>query len=521
MASLVKPLTRHGLWSLPTGVRVFMILGAVLLPLTLISILASAETGRSAAQVRGERLMAVLENAAGRLRRDLVEDQVTVAASATAQANARVENGGLLCRRVTETIRARHAGRVRFVIADTIGSPVCGLKWAGPVPLPARDEQMAEVSDGQLTLSRRDERGWVTALHYPAGELRRMAGQIDLDGQALLSLRTGSAALTLEDSLGRASRLFGMTDLSIGFTGYDLALAASVPELPPTAAQLIAILLPVLMLIGSALVGWLLVHRLFTRQLAFLTRQVESYRPGTIISLGRETTTGAQEVQALGTGLREMSQLVAENIDDVEAGLARQTSLTREVHHRVKNNLQVIASLISLHSRSAAEEGARSAYRTIQRRVEALSVVHRNHFAGTEVSSGVSLSALISELTSSLQGSAEDEVDGFTIVLSLEPASLSQDVATSVSFIVTELAELALMVGAGQTLTVATSLDGDGRVQLDLQSQAFADSAALRAALYQRYGRVLLGLSRQLRETLHHDALAGSYSIIIPVLATA
>lgn len=521
MASQVTSLARRGLWSLSTGVRVFLILGAVLLPLTLISVLASAETGRSAAQVRSERLLAVLENSAGRLRRDLVEDQVTVAASATALSNARIEHGDQLCRRVTETVRARHAGRVRFVIADTIGSPICGLKWAEPVPLPPRDEQSSEISNGQLTLSRRDERGWVTVLRYPAGELRRMAGQIDLDGSALLSLRTELGALTMEDSLGRAGRLFGMADLSIGLTGYDLALAASVPELPPTAAQLIAILLPVLMLIGSAVVGWLLVHRLFTRQLAFLTKQVESYRPGTIISLGQETATGAQEVHALGTGLRDMSQLVAENIENVEAGLARQTSLTREVHHRVKNNLQVIASLISLHSRSADEEVARSAYRTIQRRVDALSVVHRNHFAGTEVSSGVSLSALISELTSSLQGSVEDEVDSFAIVQALEPASVSQDVAISVAFIVTELAELALVVGGGPTLTVATTLKVDGRVQLDLRSQAFTDSAPLRTELEQRYGRVLLGLSRQLRETLHHNELAGTYSIKIPVLANA
>ena len=504
--------------SLPTGIRVFLILGAVLLPLTLISILASAESGRSAAEVRGERLMGELESSAARLRRGLVEDLAAVAASATAQTTAEVTSDGTLCRRLTETVRARHAGRVAFVVADGGGTPVCGLRWVSPIPSPARDQQLTRTLDDQLSLSRRDERGWVVALRYPKSELVRMLGAVDLDARTRLVLRTSTGGLTLADDLGSSGRLLGLSDLSVELTGFDLALDASVPELPPTAAQLIAILLPILMLIGSALVGWLLVYRLFTRQLAFLTRQVESYRPGTLITLGDETATGAEEVSALGRGLRDMSRLVADNIRNVEAGLSRQTALTREVHHRVKNNLQVIASLISLHSRSADQPGADAAYRTIQRRVDALSVVHRNHFAGTEVSTGVDLSALINELAASLQGSVEDEEAGFSIVTNIEAAAVSQDVATSVAFLVTELAELALTVGGGRTVRIAARAMESGWSELSLASSAFRASDDLTEQLDERYGRVLLGLSRQLRQTLEHDEVDGRYAIRIPVL---
>ena len=478
--------------NLSTGVKVFLILGMVLLPLTLISILASAESGRTSAMERGERLMVQLESLAGRLRRGLVEDQATIGASATAQASAQLERGDALCRRAVEVIRARHAGQVSFVIADSTARPVCAFHWAGSVARPAGSEWSSDLTGDTLTISRLSERGWITSARYPVAELIRMSQPIDLDSLTRLTLTSSYGNLPLIDTLGSSARVFGMTNLSISLTGFDLTLVAKIPRLPPTAAQWVAVALPIFMLIGSALIGWLLVHRLFTRQLAFLTRQVESYEPGTIISLGDEAESGAREVHALGTGLQDMSRLVARNTSEVEAGLERQTALTREVHHRVKNNLQVIASLISLHSRAAEDKVAQDAYRAIQRRVDALSVVHRNHFAGTEVSTGVSLLSLLSELASSLQASSAEETAELEITLKVEPAIVNQDVATSIAFLVTELAELAIVSGQNlQMLSITAANAADARMTLELQTNAFVASPTLGEQLDTRYGRVL------------------------------
>jgi two-component system, sensor histidine kinase PdtaS len=78
----------------------------------------------------------------------------------------------------------------------------------------------------------------------------------------------------------------------------------------------------------------------------------------------------------------------------------------REVHHRVKNNLQVVASLLNLHARGAKTEDASAAYASIQRRVDALAVVHRNHYAELEENRGVALKPLISELGANLRANA-------------------------------------------------------------------------------------------------------------------
>ena len=504
---------------LSTGVKVFLILGAVLLPLALISILASAESGRTSAMERGERLMVQLESVAGRLRRGLVEDQASLGASATAQASSQAERGDALCRRLVETIRARHSSRVSFVVADYAGRPICGFRWTGGIPRPAGSEWNSDASGDALTISRRSDTGWTTAARYPVSEIVRMSQPIDLDSRTRLTLLSTFGSLPLIDTLDSSARFFGITNLSIDLTGLELTMVAKTPRLPPTAAQWVSVALPIFMLIGSALIGWLLVHRLFTRQLGFLTRQVELYQPGTIIDLGEEARSGAREVHALGTGLQDLSRLVARNTSEVEAGLERQTALTREVHHRVKNNLQVIASLISLHSRAAEDRVAQEAYRTIQRRVDALSVVHRNHFAGTEVSTGVSLVSLLNELASSLQASSTEDSSELDIVLKTQPALVTQDVATSIAFLVTELAELAIMSGDRlQTLSITAETEAGDRVRLVLETVAFIASPVLESQLETRYGRVLTGLSRQLRAPLEHDGVAGRFTILVPSL---
>src|SRR3546814_19235322 len=107
--------------------------------------------------------------------------------------------------------------------------------------------------------------------------------------------------------------------------------------------------------------------------------------------------TPAQEIRDLGQTFRLITQTIAAHEAELAAGLERQTRLTREVHHRVKNNLQIIASLINLHSRSAPTQEAVDAYISIQRRVDALSVVHRNHYAELEVHPGIGVRSLRSE----------------------------------------------------------------------------------------------------------------------------
>ena len=72
----------------------------------------------------------------------------------------------------------------------------------------------------------------------------------------------------------------------------------------------------------------------------------------------------------------ELERRVLERTAALTQALADKDVLLREVHHRVKNNLQIVASLLGLKARQSAEPALREAFRDTLRRVKAMSLVH-------------------------------------------------------------------------------------------------------------------------------------------------
>jgi two-component sensor histidine kinase len=258
---------------------------------------------------------------------------------------------------------------------------------------------------------------------------------------------------------------------------------------------------------------------LLIRPLQRLKANVASFLPGEVIEPSALGTLPAQEIRELGETFRAISRTVALHEAGLAEGLVRQTKLTREVHHRVKNNLQVISSLINFHARGAPSPDATAAYASIQRRVDALAVVHRNHFAEMEDNRGLNLRPVLGELAANIRATAAAESHGMGITLDIDPYLVSQDVAVAIAFLITEMVELA--TGCDPVAQIRLSLkpgENDGRATLRVVSRALVDSEDLRALASTRYGRVMEGLSRQLRSPLHHDPLTGAYEIAVAVL---
>src|SRR4030095_299025 len=164
----------------------------------------------------------------------------------------------------------------------------------------------------------------------------------------------------------------------------------------------------------------------------------------------------------------DVTLTVARHEAELEAAVERQTRLGREVHHRVKNNLQVVASLLNLHSRGSRSDDVASAYASIQRRVDALAVVHRNHYAELEENRGVALQSLIAELTANLRAPAPPSAASRQIRLDVAPLYVTQDVAVSVAFLITEITEFGMLCGATEVSIIVES-DGPEHAKLSIK----------------------------------------------------
>jgi two-component sensor histidine kinase len=126
---------------------------------------------------------------------------------------------------------------------------------------------------------------------------------------------------------------------------------------------------------------------------------------------------------------------------ELERALAEKTALLHEVDHRVKNNLQLIASLLQLQSRRTADETTRQAVRGILERVNAIGAVHRKLFQGGDVQR-FDLADFVRDLAADLAASARR--DDIQLKLDLEAVAVPAAQAAPLALIVNELISNAL-----------------------------------------------------------------------------
>ena len=503
---------------LPTGAKLFITLSVALLLLALIAIGATLQTGRTADAEARARLRIAANESARSIAIELVGDMTALRVAVTAlQADA---GDAPSCARAQGVFAQQSTIGTRFSIVDRNGRLLCGESFDANVALDTSTPVGAAiVPDRGLILSLPGLRHGPSArVFFPKAFLTQLAAPGTRAMPLASALVHDDETLTLSriPDLGAFDRVETVqTDLGLG----GLALRTSIRSAPITSSFLVALMLPLLMWAAAAGLSWFIVDRLLIRPLRVLRASVAAYTPGEVIDPGKLGPLPAQEIRELGDTFRAISRTVALHEAGLAEAVVRQTKLTREDHHRVKNNLQVISSLINFHARGAPSPDATAAYASIQRRVDALAVVHRNHFAEMEDNRGLNLRSVIGELASNIRATAPEGATSLSIVLDVDPYLVNQDVAVAVAFLVTETIELAMNCDAAAQVRVAIKPgEDDKKAKLRVVSRAFVESERLETLLSTRYGRVIEGLSRQLRAPLHHDPMTGAYEIAIAVM---
>ena len=113
-------------------------------------------------------------------------------------------------------------------------------------------------------------------------------------------------------------------------------------------------------------------------------------------------------------------------------------TLLKELQHRVKNNLQVVVSLLNLRSDSVSEPRAREAMLEASNRVEALALAHRN-FYQPDNPNEVAIAEYIPALCASLAKGYCIGADRISLRTEIDDISISLDQATPIALILNEL----------------------------------------------------------------------------------
>jgi len=501
---------------LPTAAKLLLILTAILLPIGI----ALAWVGEKGISQANQALIGHNEDRA----RDAVQNiESLIARNALAlriAANGALANGAAgACERAHQSLSIAPAVAQSFEFEGASGQPSCSVGNIGstgimPLTAPgAITTRIAPDADGvavrvgvvggmATAILTRDE--LLSAVRQSTGSLGSL---VLLDGQRELPLITSPPS---NDSRLRV--------IDIPFTNANLVARVGLAQERVAVVDRVLLLLPLLMWILAAVVTWLLVTRLLIRPLRRLQHAVLAYRPG-------EGTLELPGRLGPSTEIQELRDAFGRTIDQVEEServttiaLDGQRKLVREVHHRVKNNLQVVASLLNIHGRSAETSDAREAYAGISRRVGALSIVQRNHFAEMEENRGIALRPLVTELAAELRAGAPEAARGLRIELELDSLYTTQDAAVAVAFLITEIIEFAMLNAPNEPIEVSLRRTSELTARLTLGSPVLRPEDEDGPGKSQ-FERIVGGLAKQLRSPL--DRKLGRYSVDLPVFPPA
>ena len=137
------------------------------------------------------------------------------------------------------------------------------------------------------------------------------------------------------------------------------------------------LLLPVLMLGAASLAIWITTDRLVTRWIVYLRRIATAYGRGHYAIRPAALADAPSEFRLLGETFSNMAAAVQDRDRELREALEQKSLLIKETHHRVKNNLQIVMSLLSLQSGHLKDPASQGVLKQAQARVNALALVHR------------------------------------------------------------------------------------------------------------------------------------------------
>lgn len=259
-------------------------------------------------------------------------------------------------------------------------------------------------------------------------------------------------------------------------------------------------------------------ERVVIRWLNYLERVAFIYSRGRFSVHPVHAMKAPTEIRGLARTLDELAGSIVIRDAALKASLAEKDALMREIHHRVKNNLQIISSLLSMQQRTLTDPASRAALGDTRQRISALALIYRTLYQSHDLrhaDARIFLTELVAQLVASETGREH------VVTSSVEADSLVVDpdkLAPLALWLVEAVtnAQKHAFVGRGGDLKVRFSVQGETSV-LEIQDDGPGVSETFRPGV----GRTLMGaFARQLRGSVEFVPAAGGGMIARMTFAT-
>lgn len=283
------------------------------------------------------------------------------------------------------------------------------------------------------------------------------------NGLPSVSLKWDDRIMTARGVDGRAYR-YAVAPIK---TSQSLAIVASPFDLlnrAKTQWLLLALVLPALMIllcVGLVLFG---IERFVLRWIRALGAAAGG-ADGAAVGVSSKALAGApDELAELGDALDAMSKRVEERSQALTSAVEDRDRLLRELHHRVKNNFQMIASLLALQ-RQEAPETLSSILRAPEDRVRAMASAYKASYAGGEIGH-VEVAELVRDVAVQARHSTGARVFEVSADFPKDAGEVDLDRAVSLALLIMEL--LSAAASASEKAVVTGVATPDGKLALTI-----------------------------------------------------
>lgn len=136
--------------------------------------------------------------------------------------------------------------------------------------------------------------------------------------------------------------------------------------------------------------------------------------------------------------IKENNKIITEQKALLEQSLGEKEILLKEIHHRVKNNLQIISGLFDKQARLTKDELARKLMKDGQDRVFSIALVHQNLYQSDNLTS-IEIKSYLEMLVKNIEKSQKNELQDIQLTLDVDDSVVDIDTAIPLGLILNEL----------------------------------------------------------------------------------
>jgi two-component sensor histidine kinase len=300
-------------------------------------------------------------------------------------------------------------------------------------------------------------------------------------------------------------RLYAMSPL-LGGRVFVIMGTPVLTAIGPLALQMAwGVATPILMWVLAIAVVWFGIEHLVVRWITYLERITSAYAAGRHSVRPERVSAAPAEIRSLGETFARMADLISAREIELRESLSQKEALVREVHHRVKNNLQLVMSLLNLHARRIKDPRAEAAFAEARSRINALATLHRRLYE-SETLQEVDLRWFLEDLCVELRRGGLSTGRQIDLTVSAADERIGPEVAVPLGLLVTECitnaykhafpqrfqGRIAVEVQRESPTTMVLSVSDDG-VGYDPLAPVAPESSGLGRSLIDAFVRQLHG----------------------------